>query len=77
MKPLHHLLIISLRNAVIVIAAFTMYDLIETLKTDWSKKYPDSKHLHPHIGRVYHLISIFVAEFVIGLIVYLIFHIVH
>ena len=77
MKPLHHLLILSVRNAIIVIMAFAMYDIIEKLKIEWGTKYPDSKRLHPHIGKIYHLISIFVAEFSIGLVVYWIFHIVH
>jgi len=77
MKPLHHLLIISIRNAIIVVVAFSMYELIETLKKEWAMKYPDSQHLHVHVGRFYHVLSIFVAEFTIGLIVYWIFHIVH
>ena len=77
MKPLHQLLIISLRNAIIVVVAFAMYDMIEKLKKEWATKYPDSKNIHLHVGRFYHVLSIFVAEFTIGLIVYWIFHIVH
>lgn len=77
MKPLHHLLIISIRNSLIVIVAFTLYERIEKIKTEWSMKYPDSKNLHVHIGRLYHLISIFIAEFVIGFIVYCMFNIMY
>ena len=77
MKPLHHLLIISLRNAIIVVVAFSMFEIIETLKEEWGTKSPHNKHLHPHIGKFYHLISIFAAELIIGLLVYWIFHIVH
>ena len=77
MKPLHHLLIISIRSAIIVVVAFAMYEMIEKLKKEWATKYPDSKNTCIYVGRFYHMISIFVAEFTIGLIMYWIFHIVH
>jgi hypothetical protein len=77
MKPLHHLLIISIRNSLIVIVAFTLYERIETLKEEWGTKSPHNKNLHVHIGRLYHLISIFIAEFVIGFIVYCMFNIMY
>lgn len=75
MKPLHHLLIISIRSAIIVVVAFAMYEMIEKLKKEWATK--QSKNACMYFGRFYHMISIFVAEFTIGLIVYWIFNIVH
>ena len=77
MKPLHHLLVIALKNALIVVAAFTLYEIIEELKSEWTLNHPDKESLHEHYGRLYHLISIFVADFSIGLLVYYFFNVIH
>lgn len=75
MKPFHHLFITAFKDALIVVAAFTFYELIEELKNMWKVRYPESMNLHDHYGRLLHLTSIFVADFAIGCIIYYLFHI--
>jgi len=76
MKPLHRLMIVALKDALIVISAFTLYEIIAELKQQWHAKYPDSVDLHVHYARLLHLTSIFVADFAIGCIIYYVFHVV-
>jgi hypothetical protein len=77
MKPLHQLFLIALKDALIVVAAFTLYEIIEELKSEWTSKHPEKEGLHEHYGRLYHLISIFIADFSIGCLMYYLFNIVH
>jgi hypothetical protein len=77
MKPLHHLLMIALKNALIVIAAFALYETIEELKVLWETRFPDSENMHVHYGRILHLVSIFMADFLIGVTMYQLFNFVH
>ena len=77
MKPLHHLLIISLKNALIVVAGFALYELIEELMVLWKTRFHESVDMHVHYGRLLHLVSIFMADFVVGMILYQLFNIVH
>lgn len=77
MKPLHKLLLIALKNALIVVAAFTLYEIIEELKAMWQKKYPENLDMHKHYGRFVHLVSVFVADFTIGVSIYYLFNVIH
>jgi len=65
-----------LKDALIVVSAFTLYEMIAELKEQWHAKYPDSVDLHVHYGRLLHLTSIFVADLAIGCIIYYIFHVI-
>jgi len=76
MKPLQHLMLIALKDALIVVAAFTLYEIIEELKLEWTSRNPAKEGLHEHYGRLYHLISIFVADFSIGCLMYYFFNVV-
>lgn len=77
MTPLHHLLMSALKNALIVIAAFALYETIEEMKLLWKTRFPESVNMHTHYGRLLHLVSIFVSDFMIGLLLYQLFNYVH
>ena len=77
MKPLHHLLMIALKNALIVIAAFALYETIEEMKLLWKTRFPESVNMHVHYGRLLHLVTIFMSDFLIGLLMYQLFNFVH
>ena len=77
MTPLHHLLMSALKNALIVIAAFALYETIEEMKLLWKTRFPESVNMHVHYGRLLHLVSIFVSDFLIGLLLYQLFNYVH
>jgi hypothetical protein len=77
MKPLHHLLMSALKNALIVIAAFALYETIEEMKELWKTRFPESVNMHVHYGRLLHLVSIFVSDFLIGLLMYQLFNYVY
>ena len=77
MKPLHHLLVVALKDALIVVAAFMIYETIATLKEEWHAKYPHNVDMHVHYGRLLHLVSIFVADFAIGSAMYYLFHVIN
>ena len=77
MKPLHHLMLIALKNALIVIAAFALYELIEEMKVLWKTRFPESIDMHVHYGRLMHLFSVFIADLAIGLLMYGLFNFVH
>ena len=77
MKPVHHLLISALKNALIVIAAFALYETIEELKILWRTRFPNSLNMHAHYGRLLHLVSIFIADFTIGFLMYQLFNFMH
>jgi hypothetical protein len=77
MKPVHHLLMSALKNALIVIAAFALYETIEELKILWKTRFPKSVDMHVHYGRLLHLVSIFIADFTIGLLMYQLFNYLH
>ena len=77
MKPLHHLFMIALKNALIVIAAFALYETIEEMKVLWKTRFPESVNMHVHYGRLLHLVSIFMADFIIGFLMYQLFNFVH
>jgi len=76
MKPLHHLLLIAVKDALIVVAAFTLYEIIEELKSEWTSKNPEKESEHKYYGRLYHLISIFFADISIGYLMYHFFNVV-
>lgn len=77
MKPVHHLLLSALKNALIVIAAFALYETIEELKLLWKTRFPESVNMHEHYGRLLHLVSIFMSDFLIGFTMYQLFNYVH
>ena len=77
MKPLHHLLMIALKNALIVIAAFALYETIEEMKLLWKTRFPESVNMHVHYGRLLHLVTIFMSDFLIGFILYQLFNYLH
>jgi hypothetical protein len=77
MKPVHHLLMSALKNALIVIAAFALYETIEELKILWKTRFPKSVDMHVHYGRLLHLVSIYIADFTIGLLMYQLFNYLH
>lgn len=74
---MHHLLMIALKNALIVIAAFALYETIEEMKILWKTRFPESIDMHVHYGRLLHLLSIFMADFLIGFAMYQLFNFVH
>jgi hypothetical protein len=77
MKPLHHLLMSALKNALIVIAAFALYETIEEMKLMWKLRFPESANMHVHYGRLLHLLSIFMSDFLVGLLMYQLFNYLH
>ena len=77
MKPVHHILMSALKNALIVIAAFALYETIEELKELWKTRFPESVDMHVHYGRLLHLASIFLSDFLIGFIMYQLFNYLH
>ena len=77
MKPLHHLMVVALKNALIVVSALALYELFAELKEQWHEKYPDSVDTHVHYARLLHVLAIFLTDFAIGCIIYYIFHIIN
>ena len=77
MKPHHRLMLGALKNALIVIAAFALYELIEELKVFWKTRFPESADMHVHYGRLMHLFSVFMADLVIGMLMYYAFNFIH
>jgi len=74
MKPVHHLFVVALKNALVVIAAFALYETIEELKLLWKTRFPESINLHVHYARFLHLVTIFLADLLIGLTMYKLFN---
>ena len=77
MHPHHRLMMGALKNALIVIAAFVLYEMIEELKLLWKTRFPESVDMHVHYGRLMHLISVFMADLAIGGLLYDAFNFVH
>ncbi len=77
MKPHHRLMLGALKNALIVIAAFALYELIEELKVLWKTRFPESADMHVHYGRLMHLFSVFMSDLVIGMLMYYAFNFIH
>ena len=77
MHPHHRLIMIAIKNALIVIAAFVLYEMIEELKLLWKTRFPESVDMHVHYGRLMHLISVFMADLAIGGLMYYAFNFVH
>jgi hypothetical protein len=50
---------------------------IEEMKLMWKLRFPESVNLHVHYGRLLHLLSIFVSDFLIGLLMYQLFNYLH
>ena len=70
MKPFHHILISALKHALIVVIAFGLFKLIEDMKIEWKTLYPETVSYHEHIGMLFHLASIFIADFALGITIY-------
>jgi hypothetical protein len=68
-------MVVALKNALIIVFAFTLYELFTDLKQHWHSKYPNSVDLHVHYAQLLHLMTVFMADFAIGCIIYYIFHI--
>lgn len=77
MKPLHRLSLRALKNALIFITAFALYEMIEEMKIIWKKRFPDSVDMHEHYGRLAHLFSIFIADLFIGVLMYYLLNFIH
>jgi hypothetical protein len=77
MKPHHHLMMIAIKNALIVVAAFALYEMIEELKVLWKTRFPESADMHGRYGRLMHLFSVFVADIAIGGLMYYLFNFRH
>ena len=77
MNPHHRLMMLAIKNALIVIAAFALYDLIEEFKVLWKHRFPESEDMHAHYGRLLHLFSVFIADLAIGLVMYYLFNFIH
>jgi hypothetical protein len=77
MNPHHRLMMIAIKNALIVIAAFVLYEMIEELKLLWKTRFPESADMHVHYGRLMHLFSVFMADLAIGMLMYYMFNFVH
>lgn len=70
MKPFHHILIVALKNALIVVIAFGLFKLIEDIKIEWKTLYPETVAHHAHFSTLLHLATIFIADFSLGIILY-------
>ena len=68
MKPLHRLLLASLKYALIMVSAFVIYERI----VKWRMSHSDYNNIHAY-GHLIHLIIVFFVYFVIGSIVYYLF----
>jgi|Laugrefbdmm110sn_1035136.scaffolds.fasta_scaffold59356_1 hypothetical protein len=77
MKLHHHVTLRALKHSLIVIAAFTFYDMTEELEKILNHHFPDTAHLHDHYARVLHLVAIFAAEIAIGYLMYKLFNFLH
>jgi hypothetical protein len=77
MKPVHHLMLVALKNALIVVAGFALYEIIEELKVLWKTRFPENANMHVHYGRLLHLFSVFIADLGIGLLMYKMFDFIH
>jgi hypothetical protein len=77
MKPHHRLMLGALKNALIVVAGFALYELIEEMKVLWKHRFPESEYMHVHYGRLVHLFSVFMADIVIGVMMYYLFNFIH
>jgi hypothetical protein len=77
MKPHHRLTMIAIKNALIVVAAFVLYEMIEEFKVLWKTRFPDSVDMHVHYGRLMHLFVVFVADLAIGMAMYYAFNFIH
>jgi hypothetical protein len=77
MKPHHRLMFGALKNALIVVAGFALYELIEEMKVLWKHRFPESADMHVHYGRMMHLFSVFAADIAIGGIMYYLFNFIH
>jgi len=77
MKPHHRLMLGALKNALIVIAAFALYELIEELKVFWKTRFPESADMHGRYGRLMHLFSVFLSDLAIGGLMYYLFNFIH
>ena len=77
MNPQLHLILSALKNALIVVAGFALYDHIEELKLLWNRRFPESADMHVHYGRLIHLFTVFIADIAIGLMMYHLFNFVH
>jgi hypothetical protein len=77
MHPHHRLMMGALKNALIVIAAFVLYEMIEELKVLLKHRFPESADMHVHYGRLMHLFSVFMADLAIGMLMYYAFNFVH
>jgi hypothetical protein len=77
MKAHHRLMMGALKNALIVVAGFALYEMIEELKVVWKARFPESADMHVHYGRLMHLFSVFVADLAIGMLMYYAFNFVH
>ena len=67
----------ALKNALIVVAGFALYELIEEMKVLWKHRFPESAGMHVHYGRLVHLFSVFMADIVIGVMMYYLFNFIH
>ena len=70
MKPFHHILIVALKNALIVVIAFALFKIIEDIEIEWKTLYPETAAFHAHAGALLHLATIFIADFSLGIILY-------
>ena len=77
MKPHHRFMLGALKNALIFIAAFALYEIIEQLKVIWKTRYPESVDMHGRYGQLMHLFSVFMVDLVIGGIMYYVFNFIH
>ena len=77
MKPHRHLMMIAIKNALIVVAAFALYEMIEELKVLWKTRFPESADMHGRYGRLMHLFSVFMSDLAIGGLMYYLFNFIH
>ena len=77
MKPHHRLILGALKNALILIAAFALYELIEEMKVLWKHRFPESADVHGRYGQLMHLFSVFMADLAIGVLMYYAFNFIH
>ena len=76
MKPLNLLLITALNDAILVIAAFLIYEIVLDLRNEWKIKYPESVAFHKYYGALFHLVTVFISDMIIGGFIYMLFHVV-
>lgn len=73
-KIIHHRFFFhALRTALMFIAGFLSYELLKALETEWNKMRPHNETVHFAKRKMYHFITIFLADLLILYVIALMF----